>query len=71
MNALGLDARFLCVAGTLRSAQAVRVDKLGMVDCISVGVVISMSKDGSLMLALHWHGVGIDSLCLAKSMVKW
>ena len=54
--------------------------KLGMVDCISVGVVISVSKDGSLvdstdlylqMLAPHWHGIGIGSLCLAKSMVKW
>ena len=51
-----------------------------MVDCISVGVVISVSKDGSLvdstdlylqMLAPHWHGIGIGSLCLAKSMVKW
>ena len=55
MDALGLDVRFLRVPGTLRSAQAVCVDKLvlgrklGMVDCISVGVVISVSKDGSLV----------------------
>ena len=85
MNALDLDVRFLRVTGTLRSAQGVRVvklvlgRKLGMVDCISVGVVISVRKDGSLvepsvlylqMLAPHWHGVGIGSLCLAKSMVK-
>ena len=55
MDALGLDVRFLRVPGILRSAQAVRVDtlvlgkKLGMVYCISVGVVISVSKDGSLV----------------------
>ena len=41
-----------------------------MMDCISVGVVISVSKDGTLvdstvlylqMLAPHWHGVEIGS----------
>ena len=51
-----------------------------MVDCVSVGVVISASREGTLvdptalylqMLAPHWHGIGIGSLCLAKSMVKW
>ena len=51
-----------------------------MVDCVSVGVVISVSREGSLvdptalylqMLAPHCHGIGIGSLCLAKSMVKW
>jgi hypothetical protein len=54
--------------------------KFVMVDCVSVGVVISASREGTLadptalylqMLAPHWHGIGIGSLCLAKSMVKW
>ena len=51
-----------------------------IVDCNSVGVVVSASRKGTLadptalnlqMLAPHWHGIGIGSLCLAKSMVKW
>ena len=86
MDALGLDVRFLCVSRTLRSTRAARVDKfvlgrkLGMVDCVSAGVVIYVSREGSLvdhtdlylqMLAPHWHGIGIGNLCLAKSMVKW
>ena len=50
-----------------------------MMNCDGVGVVISVSREGSLvdptalylqMLASHWHGIGIGSLCLAKSMVK-
>ena len=54
--------------------------KFVMVDCVSAGVVISASREGALadptalylqMLAPHWHGIGIGSLCLAKSMVKW
>ena len=55
MDALDLDVRFLCVPGTLRSMRAARVDKfvlgrkLRMVDCVSAEVVISVSREGSLV----------------------
>ena len=55
MDALGLDVRFLRAVGTLRSAQAMRVEKLvlgrklGMVEWIRGGVVLVVSKEGSLV----------------------